>query len=786
MAPGRLRMVLVLVLVAVGLPLFVSASAPTEKPSSDTDSAPASEKQEKSEPHFERDALPFLTKHCFSCHGNGKAKGDLTLDQDRDESAVEKNRKVWENVIEMVESGEMPPKNRPRPNAEEQALALNSIDAVLNKLDCTDTPNVGRVTLRRLNRVEYNNTIRDLVGVDFKPAADFPNDDVGYGFDNIGDVLSLSPLLLEKYLHAAESIMQQALVDDTPIKPTKTRLEGIRLSEGAGGERRGLGRYLHSIGSFRALSYFDEGDYNLKVSVFGQQAGPDPVRAIVRINGEDIQEFDVKGTRSEPTVMQQSVRLKPGTKTIAVTFLNPYTDKKAKDSDRSRRLLFLRGIELEGPFNAPPRELPASHRKIMGAQVGLETRDAARTVVSRFAERAFRRPVRAEEIDRLMHIHDLAEAEGESAVNRLRLTLEGVLVWPNFLFRVETDPSGVKEGEPYLINEYELASRLSYFLWSSMPDETLLKLASKGKLRQQLDQQVGRMLRDPKSSAFMENFAGQWLTLRKLAYASPDAKEFPDFDEELREAMSRETELFFESIVREDRSILDFLDADYSFVNERLAKHYGIPKVKGKTFRRVKLPANRGGLLTQASILTLTSHPTRTSPVNRGKWVLDQLLNTPPPPPPPDVPELPQTEQMTGSLRKVMELHRASPVCSSCHNRMDPLGFAFENYDAVGAWRDKDGKFAIDPSGVLPDGRSFQGPGELKTILREESGLFRRCLTEKLLTYALGRGLEYYDQCAVDSIVTALEMHDDRFSILLAEVVKSDPFQKRTATGDQP
>jgi hypothetical protein len=293
------------------------------------------------------------------------------------------------------------------------------------------------------------------------------------------------------------------------------------------------------------------------------------------------------------------------------------------------------------------------------------------------------------------------------------------------------------------------------------------------------------MLEDPKSAAFVENFAGQWLTIRKLAYVTPDAKEFPGFDEELRSAMYRETELFFDSIMREDRSILDFLDADYSFVNERLAKHYGISGVAGNEFRRVKLPANRGGILTHASILTLTSNPTRTSPVKRGKWVLDQLLNTPPPPPPPDVPDFPEEKRLTGSLRKVMELHREKPLCASCHQRMDPIGFAFENYDATGAWRDKDGTFVIDPSGVLPDGRSFQGPAELKTILRGKKELFSRCLAEKMLTYALGRGLEYYDKCAVDTIVDALDRNGDRFSVLMAEVVKSEPFQMRTATGEQ-
>jgi hypothetical protein len=305
-------------------------------------------------------------------------------------------------------------------------------------------------------------------------------------------------------------------------------------------------------------------------------------------------------------------------------------------------------------------------------------------------------------------------------------------------------------------------------------------------LRQELPGQARRMLQDPKSAAFVRNFAGQWLTIRKLETVTPDPKQFPDFDAALRSAMARETELFFEAILREDRSILDFLDADFSFVNERLAKHYGIAGVTGPEFRRVTLPAERGGILTQASILTLTSNPTRTSPVKRGKWVLDQLLNQPPPPPPPDVPALPETKQLTGSLRQVTELHRENALCASCHQRMDPIGFAFENYDATGAWRDKDGPFAIDASGVLPDGQSFRGPAELKAILKSKSDQFSRCLTEKLLTYALGRGLESSDRCHVDAIIEALAAHDYRFSTLLVEVIQSEPFQKRTASGDNP
>ena len=501
---------------------------------------------------------------------------------------------------------------------------------------------------------------------------------------------------------------------------------------------------------------------------------------------------------------------------MSVAFLNPYGDPKATDPKKLQRLLFVRSITVDGPYNTPPPVLPESHRRIMQVAEGklrmadilasvrtklpaiehlpflnaaitkLQAairREAARAIVTQFARRAFRRPVTSEEVERLLRLYDRADHEGERFENCIRLALCRVLVSPHFLFRVELDPPDAQPGTIYPISEYELASRLSYFLWSSMPDEELLSLAAKGKLRQNLESQVRRMLQDRKASAFAPNFAGQWLTLRRLAYVSPDPKQFPSFDEELRSAMIRESELFFDAVLREDRSILDLIDADFSFVNERLAKHYGIDGIKGKEFRRVKLPANRGGILTQASILTLTSNATRTSPVKRGKWVLDEILNTPPPPPPPNVPELSEEKQLTGSLRQVMEMHRANALCASCHQRMDPIGFAFENYNAIGAWRDKDGKFPIDPSGVLPDGRSFQGPGELKAILKSKKDLFSRCLAEKMLTYALGRGLEYYDRLAVDKIVGALQENNYRFSTLLLEVVKSEPFQMRTALG---
>jgi hypothetical protein len=813
------RALLLGALVLTAVPGLREASRSTGAPPE-----PASPAKEPAAVSFAKDVVPFLTKHCYACHGNGKKRADLALDKYQNEEAVQKDRQVWENVLHMLRGGEMPPKERPRPAAGEVEAALKAIDSVLTNLDCGKQRNAGRVTLHRLNKVEYNNTIRDLIGIDFKPAADFPNDDVGYGFDNIGDVLSLSPLLLEKYLGAAESILDQAIVITDPPKPTKNRLSGLRVSFGAGEIiPRGGPAILRAKGDVSNESFCDEGDYIIRAEVYGQQVGEEPVRAALRLNRADLQEFEVKAEQSAPATIEAKVRLKAGTARIGVSFLNPFSDPTIEDEKKRQRQLFVRNIIVDGPYNPPPPTLPESHRRIMQiADCGLRIADfqvpasvqisalgamplgtgqppflqsatcnlrsaipraAARDIVTRFATRAFRRPVKAEEVERLLKLYDRAEAEGERFEQRIRLALAGVLVSPHFLFRVELDPLAAKPGTAYPLGEFELASRLSYFLWSSMPDEELFAQAGRGELRKNLEAQVRRMLDDPKSAAFVQNFAGQWLTLRKLAGVNPDPATFPNFDEELRAAMTRETELFFEAIVREDRSIFDLLDADFTFVNERLAKHYGIEGVKGKEFQRVKAPAHRGGILTQASILTLTSNPTRTAPVKRGKWVLDQLLNTPPPPPPPDVPELPNDKQLTGSLRKVMEQHRENALCASCHQRMDPIGFAFENFDAVGAWRDKDGDFAIDPSGVLPDGKSFKGPAELKAILKEgKKELFARCLTEKVLTYALGRGVEHYDRCAVDKVLEALEKNDYKTFTLLVEVVKSEPFQMRTAT----
>jgi hypothetical protein len=708
---------------------------------------------------YEKDILPFLKKHCFSCHGNGKAKADLSFDKFKDDKAVVLDRKTWNNVRHMLETREMPPEGRPKPDVAEIDAALKAINGLFDEFDRTAKPNVGRVTIRRLNRTEYNNTIRDLVGVDFKPAEDFPADDVGYGFDNIGDVLSISPLLLEKYLSAAEAILEQAIVLVDIPKVTKQCFDKFRPLP------------LNSAGELSKVVAFEEGDYRIRCVIDEiDQPGAETAPVRLRIGGKDIK-VDAKQMFNR-TILDATAFMKPGIDRVAISLVKPLTGNPKGE-------VHLCTLEVEGPFNPPPAVLPEMHKRIMAHQPGLAPREAAREIVARFAARAFRRPVQPDEVERCLTLFDASQKRGHRFELSVRAALYRVMVSPHFLFRVELDPPNAEPETPYMIGEFELASRLSYFLWNSMPDDELLSLAGKGELRKNLLSQVRRMTKDVKSASFLENFAEQWLTLRKLELASPDPKLFPSFNADLRQAMIRESQLFFEATVRDNRSVLDLLDADYTFVNEQLAKHYGIAEVKGTDFVRVKAPPGRGGILTHASILTLTSNATRTSPVKRGKFVLEQVLNTPPPPPPEDVPELEDQTELKGTLRQVMEQHRANAVCASCHRRMDPLGFAFENFDAVGAWRDKESGAPVDASGELPDGRTFKGPDGLKALLLQNNRLFVRCLTEKMLTYALGRGLEPYDRRAVDRIVDAVVTDDYRFAALIAEIVKSDPFQMR-------
>jgi hypothetical protein len=738
--------------------------------------------------------LPYLAKHCLSCHGEMKQRAGLALHTFTDEASLVKQRKLWQNVLQMVNAGEMPPRGRPRPDLKDTETFLKTVKAVFDHADRSAGLDPGRVTMRRLNRAEYNNTVRDLVGVDFNPAEDFPSDDVGHGFDNIGDVLTLSPILMERYLAAAEAITQRAIVVD-PAKPS-VRYVSARYLEPAGRDvpktrfRPLTDGRLHSL-----FGLSMGGDFKVRSRAYADPAGGAPVRVALLDNGKELKTFGITPTEPKKAQLHEIlVPLEKGQHRIAVALLDP-------GPAGGKRAVHVEHLAVEGPMDTRPE----SHRKLLAHAPGLDNRSAAREILTRFATRAFRRPATADEVDRLLKVFDQSQARGDRWEAGLRLAFQAVLVSPKFLFRIELDDRPDERG-PHAINDYQMASRLSYFLWSSMPDDELLALAAKKALGPNLDAQVRRMLLDPKAYALVENFMAQWLQLRLLKNVSPDAKTFPEFDEPLRQAMQRETELFFETILREDRSVLDLIDGNFTFLNERLARHYGIADTKGNRhgqknwvqggrpipwnqFVRVELqPGDRGGILTQASVLTVTSNPTRTSPVKRGRWVLEQILGTPPPPPPPDVPELPADEKAvkSASLRQRLEQHRANPSCASCHARMDPIGFAFENYNAIGRFRTRDGDFPIDPSGTLPDGKSFQGAGELKAILKGKRDLFARCLTEKMLTYALGRGLEHYDGRAVEGVIAALARNDFRFSTLVAEIVKSDPFRLRRGKDQNP
>lgn len=1023
---------------------------------------------------YQKDVVPLLKKYCFDCHADGAKKAGVEFDKYRSHSELLADRKLWDQTLVNVRNREMPPPDKKKqPTLAEREVIQAWIDFEVFQTDCKN-PDPGRVTLRRLNRAEYDNTIRDLVGVNFRPADDFPADDAGYGFDNIGDVLSMPPVLLEKYLTAADKILAQAIVipPTTQIqsRPLDTKaLEGpVETYVGATGTMRMITKGAATM----RFTTANTGDHRLRIHAAERVSGPQSARMEVRVDDKIVQTASVNGTLESPTVLEFNVRLNAGSHLLSFGLLNPHdgpsgtgtkysrglaiegielsdpaeasksldqgrptaqriaarqlkggntttnpdsarrvsgntpltakfsvaragehrlrismqnrhvapdatkmeirldgkpvktieargdpdlshiedlamqltagqhevsfalvnpytTPKDARGRSQTRafavdwleivepspnavvRLLpdlllvgynakslgdgwvslnsveeddvafdfivprdgeyylrtlawakstgsnamaltFMRGdqilrqvkieadeaapqhyeakfrltagkhhlrvvvlrnkdglsaeeaakwksgkdqkgtvnvhhLEIEGPPEAAAEMLPETHRRIFFQHATKATApQVAREVIGAFARRAYRRPVTTEEVERLMKLYELGARQGEPFEGCVAQALKAVLISPHFLFRGELQPEPDNPKSIHPVNEYALASRLSYFLWSSMPDEELFTLAERGQLRKNLEAQVRRMMKSPKSKALVENFAGQWLQLRNLAIMQPDKKLFPNFDAKLRAAMQRETELLFENVMREDRSVFEFLTADYTFVNERLAKHYGITGVLGEEFQRVSLKGTpRAGVLTHASILTLTSNPTRTSPVKRGKWVLENLLATPPPPPVPNVPELEQQKQLTGTLRQKMEQHRANPICASCHTKMDAIGFGLENYDGVGAFRTVDAGGTIDPSGELSATDKFRGPVDLANLLaKQKKDDYIRCMAEKMLTYSLGRGLEYYDRCAMKEIADGLAKRRYTFSGLVLEVVNSVPFQKRRGEGD--
>lgn len=726
---------------------------------------------------------PFLKTHCFDCHGDDDGDAGLNLAAYTSASDVTDHRKTFERIFRMIHSEAMPPGDfDPTPTKEDRAIVATWLEDQLFNFDCKLIDDPGRPTIQRLNRAEYNNTIRDLVGVDFRPADDFPSDDVGEGFDNIGDVLSLSPLLLEKYLNAAEEIIDRAVVSEDYSKP-RTRTKRGRELQKAGASRYDNEDFIVMFSAGEARADFEltaTGDYVVRIEAKADQAGDELAKMEFRVNGEPVHVVDVPGRRKVGQ-FEFRTRLKSGKNRLAGRFIN---DKVINRKDRN---LYIRQIELVGPENAEAPKYPDLHQWLVFATPGSGKglRQAATEVLQTFAKRAFRRPVSSDEVRKYVNLVESTAGQNDGSYNEgIALAMQAILVSPHFLFRVESDARPDDPTDGHSVNDHELASRLSYFLWSSMPDDELMSLADQNRLNDPkvLANQVNRMLQDPKAAALTENFATQWLNLRNLSELTPDPDQFKTFNDELKADMVRETELLFESIVKGNRPITDFIDADYSYINGRLAKHYGIKGVTGNNFERVSLKGTgRAGVLTHASVLTLTSNPTRTSPVKRGKWILENLLNDAPPDPPPNVPDLDETakENPTMTLREQLALHRESPACASCHKTMDPLGFGFEAFDPVGQIRSvADGK-PIDPSGELPGGESFSGAMELVQIIKKRREQFCRCLAEKMMTYALGRGLDYYDRCAIDLVYEGLDRNELRFSALVEGIVLSKPFLRR-------
>jgi len=732
---------------------------------------------------FQAQVRPFVVKYCGECHSANDPQGGLDLVRyEQPNSLIKgKHREEWIKVLSMLQVGAMPPLDVAQPERQERDEVIAWLEHKLFNLDCKLIDDPGRVTVRRLNRAEYNNTIRDLLGVSFEPAHDFPSDDVGYGFDNIGDVLSLSPLLMEKYLDAAEKISAEVIPVIDGGKPRKT-IGAKDLKSNEKFEVLDDGFFgMNTAGS----AFFDyearaAGDYVIRISAKADQYGREQAKFELRIDGQTAQTFEVRGQR-RPGDYDYRTRLPAGKHRIEAVFLNDFWER-----GRGDRNLYIGQFVIEAPESAAPQSAFLS----VVANGSISEKQAAEQTLRPFLTRAFRRPATDAELSKFVRIVELALAEKEPYPKAMQYALQAVLVSPSFLFRIETDQRPDDPKAERAVTDYELASRLSYFLWSSMPDSELFALASQGELRKPeiIEQQTLRLLKHPKSKALTDNFAAQWLNLRGLDEITPDESLFPDFNDALREDMKRETLLVFEAIVKDDRSVLDFLDADFTFANPRLAKLYGLPVPKSERFEKVSLnPAQRAGVLTHASILTLTSNPDRTSPVKRGKWIMENILGTPPPPPPPNVPDLEETKKSKpgASLREQLQVHRESPMCASCHTTMDTLGFGFENFNAIGVWRTKDGEQPIDASGKLPSGESFKTPVELVRILKSRGSQFSRSLTEKLLTYALGRGLEYYDRCAVDEVLKRMQVREQRFAEMVLGIVTSKPFLSRRGDGER-
>ena len=724
-----------------------------------------------------------VNRYCLGCHNDRTRTAGLTL-ADVSSASVAAQAPVLEKVLQKIRAGEMPPAGRVRPDAVTSATLVAWLETELDRAAAAE-PNPGAPAIHRLNRAEYGNAVRDLLGLDLDHARDLPADDSGYGFDNIGDVLTVSPLHIEKYVSAARRISQLAVGTGTPrpvvekySPPRGTRNEAI---DGLPPNERGGILFRH---------YFAfDADYSLTVRVRGRRGPGMPAPKLdVRVDGTRVRLFDAdfdpeeanQGTRN----FELQLTLGAGDHEIAAGFLAE--SARTEGSERTATNGFsVDYVLVGGPFNPSGPGDTESRRRVFVCRpaAGQPEEPCARQILTTLARRAYRRPVTATDVEPLVDLFAMGRADGGSFNAGIEMALSGVLVSPSFLFRAPNAPEGGEPGSVYRISDVDLASRLSFFLWSSIPDAELLGLAERRRLSEPrvLAAQLARMLADPKARALVENFGGQWLHLRNVADWAPDPERFEHFDESIRHAFQRETELFLDDLIRGDRSVLELIDADYTFLNEGLADFYGIEGVEGGYFRRVSLDGTeRGGIMTHGSVLMVTSYPTRTSPVLRGKWVLENLLGAPPPPPPPDVPALADSaETSASSLREALERHRANPACAACHAKLDPLGFALENFDAVGRYRTEDEGVAVEASGALPDGTLVDGPRGLRSVLLARRQEFVETLADKLLTYALGRGLESYDRPAVREIRRRVEAQDYRFSALVEGIVDSVPFRMR-------
>jgi hypothetical protein len=753
-----------------------------------------------------------LDKYCVTCHNQRLKTGGLTLDT-MDLGKVPAHADVWEKVIRKLRSGTMPPAGMPRPDA---ATYQKFAAWLEQQIDQSSEPYAGRPILHRLNRAEYANAVRDLLALDIDAASLLPPDDSAFGFDNISDALGVSPALQEHYLDAALKIGALA-VGDPKIAPGS---ETWRIRQDLSQDEHVNGLPLGTLGGTVVRYNFPlDGEYSFQANLYRTNLNimrglESPHQVEFSVDGRRIHLASMGGAEDLASLFQKPtdtgdavdarlrvrVPITAGPHVVTVAFLQdpdaveparlqPYIRSSVDNFDWSGSP-HLQSLTIAGPFHPAGAKDTPSRRRIFICHPNKQTSEdaCARQIVATLARRAYRQPVDAPDLETLMKFYQSGKGDG-GFDGGIEFALERILASPRFLFRVERDPAGVTAGGSHRISDFELASRLSFFLWSSIPDDELLRLASEGKLENPavLDRQVRRMLADPKSQALVDNFAGQWLQLRNLRNVQPNSDLFPDFDDNLRQSFRRETELLFESMVQEDRSVLDLLTADYTFVNERLARHYGVPDIYGSRFRRVAITDDaRRGLLGQGSILALTSHAERTSPVVRGKWILENILGTPVPPPPPDVPALKgnQEGEKPRTMREQMAEHRANPVCASCHKAMDSIGFAMENFDAVGAWRTRDAGQLIDATGELSDGTKVDGVVTLRKALVSRPELFSGTMTEKMLIYALGRGLDYRDMPAVRAILRDASRTNYRFSTLILGVVHSTPFQMRTAPRD--